>query len=162
MKKLIILIAITLGSLSVMAWPTNSYLKIGDIKGESQAKAKAKEGYKALARKYKRVQVQEGRESSLEPGYYLDPDGKLLHVTNSRQLEWVSLGTGATSMESARKNMQLGSVSKAREKGSGMATGRRTYEPITIAKELCVDGKVIKGKHKDKKCIHRGHVTVLK
>jgi hypothetical protein len=44
-------------------------------------------------------------------------------------------------LKSVRKRLQetgerLGLVPPARERGSGMATGRRTYEPIVIRREL--------------------------
>ncbi len=172
MKKLVILMAVILMSVTVMAWPLTGYLKIDDIDGESQAKAAAKMGYKALSRKYKVVQVEDGKESSLEPGYYLHPNGKLLRITAARHKQWIPVQSvsSATIRKEVQRNKTVtrpidatsGMSTGKRDAATGLPTGKRQHKAITIAKELCVDGKVTEGQYKGRGCTHRGHVTVLK
>lgn len=139
-----------------------AYIKIGDIKGESKAMANAKKGYKALSRSSKTINVAKGKESSLAPGFYLHPNGKVVKVTDSKHVDWINLDSVSNTKSRAIKEKGSGMSSGKREKGSGMATGKRQHKPVVIPKADCVKGVVVRGKHKDKKCTHRGHVTVLK
>jgi hypothetical protein len=87
--------------------------------------------------------------------YNKEPDLKDYNSSRSN-----NSSSRAQDYNSSRSNTT--SAAKPRDAATGLATGKRQHKAITIAKEACVNGKVVKGKYKDRKCEHRGHVTVLK
>lgn len=176
MKKVLPIVLFLLTNMVMAA----SYIKIGDIKGESLAKQKARAGYSTLASQSKVLSVAAGQESTLPDGIYMRSDGKLLKV-HDKHHNWIEIqstssmhktNTRAQDYNNSRSNR---TGAKADDAAHGLPTGKRRHKPFSTTKPLdkaspklrissedCVDGKVIRGKYKDRKCEHRGHVTVLK
>ena len=86
--------------------------------------------------------------------YNKEPDLRNYNSSSSNK------SSSATDYNSSRSNKA--DTATPRDAATGLPTGKRQHKAITIAKTDCVNGKVIKGKYKDRKCEHRGHVTVLK
>ena len=148
MKILLTFVLLTLSAVAHSA----AYIKFDGIDGESKAVEEARAGYATLSSKHPKLHAADGQERTLGNGYFLREDGRLLEVKNGRT-RWIS---------------------SPRDAASGLPTGKRQHKPVSVTKPVdkatplllhkadCVNGEVVRGEHKGKRCEHRGHVTVLK
>lgn len=165
MSKLIIAITLLIISSAINA---AAYLKIGEIKGESKAMANAKKGYDYMKNKSRAIEVPRGGEAKLAPGYYLHPNGKVLKVAQDRTTSWMNAPAATkikekgSGMATGKRKMGAGVTGSTRDAATGLPTGKRQHKAeISIKKSDCARGTVIHGPHTGKKCTVKGNTAMV-